>query len=820
MEKIMNNAATQRQTAEHINYTALINSFCREFSNWSRYAGIPKYDETLADWFQHTGHTMHVRIDFSTIGSEVYIPLQYYSETGIHHFHFPVAEKELATNCMSAIGPLRFLELVTQYAKTVYPDAEATRTIYLMQNSMENLGIFLDRFDANQPEIANARQSFIEAEQSLLLGHSLHPLTKTREGFTTDDLLQYSPETQARFPLHYFLIHPECVQEKSTERVLPCEWLKQELLAGELAPTVKTMLREYFDYKVVPTHPWEARYLMQQPAVQEMMAKGMVHSLGEAGAVYAPTSSVRTVYNEQSDWMYKLSLHVKITNSYRVNYPHELYRGHDAARLMKTSWGKALEKQFPGVEFITDPAYIMVTWNGEVIDGFTTSIRKNVFKGAHAKKNVSLVAALCQDGVAGNLPRIVNIMREAAERRKLSIKETALDWFAQYLQVCVKPLIGIFNEFGLGSEYHQQNILLEMNDNLFPAKIYFRDNQGFFFREGKVDALLQAIPDFGKESRSFIPEERMYRYWDHYLISNNLFGVINALGKNQLANELTLLRMTYELLSSLRDADTTGLVNHFLTSPKQNTKGNLLTSINNMDEASAPRTNPAVYRTYYNPLHKYFFSEQLINPTSKEIFYSRYFLKENVTISLRPIDLDRDLEMLHEWFHREHSIKIWKMNWPISQLETYYRTLLAGDLLYAYIGEANGEPSFYFEVYWAIRDLVGEYYDVLPTDYGTHQYIAPVDPKKKFVSPSTQCMVDYVFAQPQVGKMVGEGSVDSLASLMNKLHVGFKVEKVIEMPHKKANLNFCYREWYWAKFPQNKNIAISPVAEQSLVKEI
>ncbi|OQP58240.1 IucA/IucC family protein [Niastella vici] len=820
MEKIMSNAATQRQTAEQINYTALINSFCREFSNWSRYAGIPKYDEVLAHWFQHTGHALHLRIDFSTIGSEVYIPVQYYSETGIHSFYFPVAEKELATNCMSEIGACRFLELVTQYAKTAYADAEATRTAFLMQNSMENLTIFLDTFETGQPDIFNPRQSFIEAEQSLLLGHPLHPLTKTREGFTTDDLLRYSPETQARFPLYYFLIHPEHVQEKSTETTLPSELLKQELLSAALTPTVKNLLREYYDYKVVPTHPWEAQYLLQQPAVQEMMAKGILHSLGEAGLLYAATSSVRTVYNEQSDFMYKLSLHVKITNSYRVNYPHELYRGHDAARLMKTSWGQALQQQYPGVEFITDPAYIIVTWNGAVIDGFTTSIRRNVFKGTNAKKNVSLVAALCQDGIAGNTPRLVNIIREAAILRNHSVKETALDWFAQYLQICVKPLIGIFNDFGLGSEYHQQNILLEMNEHLFPAKIYFRDNQGFFFREGKIAMLQQAIPDFGKESRSFIPEERMYRYWDHYLISNNLFGVINALGKNQLADERTLLRMLYELLLSLRDADTTGLVNHFLTSPKLNNKGNLLTSINNMDEASAPRTNPAVYRTWYNPLHKYFFSDTLINPTSKEIFYSRYFPKEEVTISLRPIDLDRDLEMLHEWFHREHAIRIWKMNWPISELETYYRTLLAGDLLYAYIGEANGEPGFYFEVYWAIRDQVGEYYDVLPTDYGTHQYIAPVDPKKKYVSPSTQCMVDYVFAQPQVGKMVGEGSVDSLASLMNKLHVGFRVEKVIEMPHKKANLNFCYREWYWAKFPQNKNITISPLAEQSLAKEI
>jgi siderophore synthetase component len=100
------------------------------------------------------------------------------------------------------------------------------------------------------------------------------------------------------------------------------------------------------------------------------------------------------------------------------------------------------------VEFITDPAYIMVSWNGEVIDGFTTSIRRNVFKGNNAQKNVSLMAALCQDSVLGHTPRIVNIIQQAASSRNRSVSETALDWFAQYLQVCVKPLIGIFNGNG------------------------------------------------------------------------------------------------------------------------------------------------------------------------------------------------------------------------------------------------------------------------------------------------------------------------------------------------------------------------------------
>ncbi|MNR36781.1 hypothetical protein D3C85_1547480 [compost metagenome] len=37
--------------------------------------------------------------------------------------------------------------------------------------------------------------------------------------------------------------------------------------------------------------------------------------------------------------------------------------------------------------------------------------------------------------------------------------------------------------------------------------------------------------------------------------------------------------------------------------------------------------------------------------------------------------------------------------------------------------------------------------------------------------------------------------------------LGFKLEKVIQMPYKMANLTFCYRDWYWEKFPEAKAYA-------------
>jgi hypothetical protein len=207
-----------------------------------------------------------------------------------------------------------------------------------------------------------------------------------------------------------------------------------------------------------------------------------------------------------------------------------------------------------------------------------------------------------------------------------------------------------------------------------------------------------------------------------------------------------------------------------------------------------------------NVLHYAFFSSDLLLPQIKREVFSKYFEQEKVQISFRPFDLDRDLEMVHEWFHKEHAKTIWKMNWPLAELELFYRTLLPGRFSHSYIGEINGEAIFNFEIYWATNDVLGDYYDVLPSDYGTHLFIATTDKTKKFPALITRSIVEWMFSQPQVNRLVGEGSVESLAALMNKVHVGFKLQHVIEMPHKKAYLNFCIREWYLEKFPETIEI--------------
>ena len=800
-----------QQISEEINFNSLLNSYCREFNNWSRYIGIPKYDPALAAYLELTGRNLHLRFDFSELGSEVFVPLKHYAESGRHVFDFPAVERDLKTDEIHPIDAARFMRLIIGYAHEEFPDIHEELVMDRLLNSIENINVYLDYFNRTGKPLNKVKMNFIETEQSLALGHHAHPLPKGRMGFKNEDeLLMYSPETAGQFQLAYFLIAPENVTERNAEGADITDVFRTQLQQYAAADQLSlSLLTQHPDWKVVPMHPWEAQYLLKTPEVRDMEVQGLLYDLGKWGPLYTPTSSVRTVYNRESDWMFKFSLHVKITNSERVNLLRELHRGYDVSRLLKTEMGALLKKDFPEIEFITDPAFITVAHKGKEINGFNTSIRHNVFKGEAADKNVTLLAALCQDAVLGQTPRIVNVILEAARQKNKPVEQVAVNWFKQYLHIAVGPIIGILNKYGMAFEFHQQNVLVELDSQSFPAKLYFRDNQGFFFREGKSAELLGYLPDLADQSGSIVPDEYILPKYTYYLLINNLMGIVNALGCNGLADERQLIDLVYLEFKQFEEMDTTGFVDYVINSRSWQVKGNLLTNLYNIDEASAPIDNPAIYRDYPNPLNRYFFCDNLIKPQTKETLYSRYFPKEDITITLRSFDIDRDLEMVHDWFNQEHAKPIWKMDGPIKELELFYRTLIPGDQSHSFIGEVNGEATFTMEPYWPMREPVGAYYDALPTDYGSHLLIAPTDKDKKYSFNCGQVLMDWVFLQPVVGKCIGEAAVESRAMHIFTTRLGFKYQRVLKMPHKDANLTFCYREWYWEKFPESKDVSMA-----------
>jgi siderophore synthetase component len=794
---------TNQEYAETINYTALINCYMREFNNWSSYLGIPKYDIAIAKNLRKTPTNLHIRIDFSSIGCDVYIPVNYFSETGRHLFDFPVLRRVLETDEVSEVDIYGFMTLIAEYSKGIHADIDASTVLKRLNNSIENLTAYLDYLVGNNKSVNDLEMSFIEAEQSLILGHILHPVPKSKQGFNQEDLLKYSPETSGQFQLFYFLINPENIIEKNADGAPVTKELGEKIYPL-LDTEHKKLWDEFPDYQIVPMHPWEAEYLLVQEDVQIMQEQGILFALGHYGEHFTPTSSVRTVYSENSKWMYKFSLHVKITNSERINLYPELHRGHDISQLLKTDWGKNLQNDYPEIDFMVDPAFVAVKFNDKVINGFNISVRRNPFQGENKTKNVTLLAALCQDGIFGQPSRLQNIIVNTARNLDLSVEQVALDWFKQYLHICVRPIIGILNTYGLACEFHQQNVMIELDKKGFPAKIYFRDNQGFFFREGRKELVSKALPGIADESQSIIDEESLAPKYTYYLVTNNILGVVNALGCNQLADERKLINLVYKSFKELENEDETGLVDYIINKRNWYTKGNLITSLQNINEADENLEYPAVFLDTPNPLNKYFFSSKLIKPETKEIVYSRYFEEDNVNISIRPFDIENDFEMIHGWFNMEHAKPFWKMDGPKRDLELWFRTILPSDEQHSFIGCVNDVPQFSFEPYWPMRDVVGAYYDALPTDYGTHFFVAETQKDKKFSFQSFQVALDYIFMLPEVGKCIGEASVDAVPTDRIITKLGYTREGVIEMPHKTAYLTFCTREGYWEKCPESR----------------
>lgn len=795
MEKTLVQKSRTGEKAREITYRILLNGMLRELGNGKFYQGVPKYDLLTAQALKKSNYTLHLRFEMKKSGLFLFAPISYRSESAFHEYGFPVWAVDHNNNKTFEVNIQKLIELIYKEFSDRYTETGLENFEKRIQSSLRNLELTTEACLQQQNLLS---YSFLESEQMLPAGHNLHPFTKSRMGFSEEEQVLYGPEFKNGFQLEYFLIHKDCISEKSLPGISAKE------IFGKLASIPENYdSKTANDYYVVPCHPWEAQYLQTTKGYADLLGSGKVIHLGPSGEEFFATSSIRTLYSPKFNWMLKFSLHVLMTGSVRTNSLKDLKRGY-ASSIWWEQEKESFEQDFPSLKLLLEPSSLSVDYNGENIDSFNILIRENPFS---SKDKVLLLARLCQDETTDSSNFTTHFFNDVSAHLGIETEQAIINWFQKYAQLLISPLNRLFNQFGMAPEVHQQNLLIQLNDQLLPETIYVRDGQGYLLRENFKEKYKKSIENCPEIETLFIRDERLLDIVSHHLLVSNFSALISSIGKTGLIEEQKLINILYQEFERVHQSEPSDFTNYALHQRYWAVKSNLQSAV--LDVDGGVNASAIAYAKVPNILHKYFFSEQLIHPKGKEVFFKRYFPKEDVITGMRPIDLDNDLEMLHEWFNREHAVKIWQMNWPIDELETYYRLMLPSDEAHSYIVESNDEPTCNIEIYWACRDIVGGYYEVLPTDYGTHQFIAPIDPKKKFVSPSTQSMVDYVFAQPQVGKMVGEGSVDSLASMMNKAHVGFKVEKVIEMPHKKANLNFCYREWYWGKFPLNKEVQIT-----------
>ncbi len=533
---------------------------------------------------------------------EVILPVRYWSMTGRHLFSFPIYYQ---TKEMPVPQQADYVTLVSLIAKELLlaqgrQDAEDEFMLRVIL-SCRNIRRYMEDRAGDAAALARPDFTFIEAEQSLLLGHLLHPTPKSKQGITEEEEGMFSPELQGEFQLHYFRAHTSIVLQDSSEARTAARIIKEELQNDPATgPAFIASYCQPDTFVLLPVHPLQVSIVLEREDVQELLTKGMLEYLGPVGSPFTATSSMRTVYGNHARYMYKFSIPIKITNSLRINKRKELDRGVEVSRLLGTEIGSRMEEVHKNFRIIQDPAYVNLDLEGEE-SGFEVVIRENPFY--ENTENASLIAGLVQDHAYGGDSRLGSIVKNIAAREGRTTEEVSLAWFEKYLSVTLDPILWLYEEYAIALEAHQQNSIITLKDG-YPDRFYYRDNQGYYYCESKADRLAELLPGLNQKSSTICADDVAEERLRYYFFFNHLFGLINGFGTAGLINEEKLLDALKERLMhhNQQNGDASTLLHSLLHEEKLPCKANLLTRFHDMDELVGSLESQSVYTFVQNPL--------------------------------------------------------------------------------------------------------------------------------------------------------------------------------------------------------------------------
>ncbi|MCR3722611.1 MULTISPECIES: IucA/IucC family protein [Prauserella salsuginis group] len=506
-------------------------------------------------FLREIGHEVHgptVRVPLQAIDDTLVIELAHVSPFG---HHTPTAAIRLDSDsevlAHDRVVDVLLDELVARHGRAEGRDALARQ----IANSTQHIARFLARDEPAGPR--DARGFTRQAEQSLLRGHPFHPTPKSTEGFDEQDLRRYAPELGAEFRLHFFAVDPELVH---AERVARGPWLP----SGVEAPPGRVLL---------PVHPWQADFLVNQPGMQPLLDRGAIAALGPAGSPVYPTSSVRTVCDPASAVTWKLPLHVRITNFIRNNPVEHVRRSADAGRLiagLRHRWPAELGVLIENGYRMVDPVVV-----GDLAAETAVLFRENPFPGSRWAPRV--VAGLLEPGTGGKEPALAALVRESGA--------DPAAWLRQYASISLRPLLYAFTRDGVSFEAHVQNSLVH-TEHGWPTRFWVRDMEGTSASADRAD----------------VPQDSPLRYSDdeawlrlrYHLVTNHFGHLVHVLGTCTDVGEEALWA---QLADFLRDHCPGRYAADLLASPTLPAKANLMNRFLGLGER-------ALYVEVGNPLHE------------------------------------------------------------------------------------------------------------------------------------------------------------------------------------------------------------------------
>jgi acetyl CoA:N6-hydroxylysine acetyl transferase len=177
--------------------------------------------------------------------------------------------------------------------------------------------------------------------------------------------------------------------------------------------------------------------------------------------------------------------------------------------------------------------------------------------------------------------------------------------------------------------------------------------------------------------------------------------------------------------------------------------------------------------------------------------FSFYDSTIQMTISFVKVELERDVELLHQWHQQPYVIPFWKLDIPFKKYKIHLKNFLEDKHQTLYLGLIDGVPMSYWEAYWVKGDVVENCYNPHPEDQGIHLLIGEEDYLGKgYALPVLRAMVQFQFLASGTEKVIAEPDLTNEKMIHVFEKCGFEKVKPIKLPDKTGMLMYCDRETF------------------------
>ncbi|GLY04601.1 GNAT family N-acetyltransferase [Actinoplanes sp. NBRC 101535] len=189
---------------------------------------------------------------------------------------------------------------------------------------------------------------------------------------------------------------------------------------------------------------------------------------------------------------------------------------------------------------------------------------------------------------------------------------------------------------------------------------------------------------------------------------------------------------------------------------------------------------------------------------------------------LVPLNLDRDLDLLHAWVTHPRSHYWGLQGASPDRVRAEYQKIADNPHHHAWIGlDDDDVPVFLAETYDPAHSELAEHYDVAPGDVGMHVLVAPPTRKRSgLTSAVMRAVMDFCFADPRIARVVVEPDVRNEAIERKNAEVGFVEERHVTLHDKVARLSFCTRAAYAMSVPHLNPATIALAHRRLIAKAI